>query len=322
MSGSKVLMIALAGALLTGQAFAQDDDELMDLSPRKKPDPKAKPKPKAKPAPKARPAPVQASDDELAPLTPSKGELVLKLAVGSNVRRAKVSIDDKDVGTFPVANQTLSAGEHTVVVRAPAHATWTKKVTIAGGKPTEVLVSPEANAALLSVTTDTNGARVSINGKQLGTAPIEELEVAPGTATITVHKEGYKDMTQTLKLIAGKDYPINVKLGAPVAASEPIVATNTDRPENTNLVPTSDTEPAVSARVEESKPIYTRWYFWAGAVAVVAAVAVGTTVGVSSATPRRLGEKEICGTGGCDACIGGFMCGVAASSAGIAPFKF
>jgi hypothetical protein len=324
MSWSKVLVMALSGALLAGQAFAQDDDdELMDLGPSKKKDPKAKPKPKPKPAVKPAPKPSAASDDELAPLTPAKGELVLKLAAGTTLKKAKVTIDDKDVGTFPVPSQSVSTGEHVIVIRAQGHATWTKKVNVGAGKPTEVIANPEANAAIVSITTDTNGAQVSINGKVLGTAPIEELEVAPGAATITVHKDGYKDLTQTLKLVAGKEYPISVKLGAPIPATEAVAAApTTDRPENTNLVPAASEDVGVSTRVEPSSPIYTRWYFWAGAVAVVAAVAVGSAVGVSAGTPKRLGEKDICGPTGCDACIGGFMCGASAAGAGIAPFKF
>ncbi len=318
MPWSKVLVIALGGALLAGPAFAQDDDDLMQLSPKKKPDAKPKPKPKAKPKANPTRTPVTSNDDELTPLTPQKGELVLKLASGAAPRRAKVTIDDREVGTLPIAAQSLSAGEHTVVVRSPGHVTWTKRVVVAANKPTDVLVALEGNAAIVSVNTDTNGAQVMINGKLAGNAPIEELEVPPGATTITVRKEGYKDSTQTLKLVAGKEYPISVKLGAP-AATTAILATS-DRPENTSLVPSPNENVGIETRVEQSPPLYTRWYFWAGAAAVIAAVAVGTTVGVSASQPKPLGEKAICGNAGCDSCIG-FMCTIMPAQA-FAPFKF
>ena len=319
MSWSKLLIFAIGGALLAGPAFAQDDDDLMQLSPKKKADPKPKPKPKpAKPKPANKPT---AADDDLVPLTPSstKGELVLKVASGSSARRAKVTIDDRDVGTLPIANQSVSAGEHTIVIRAPGHTTWTKKVTVAADKTTEVPVALEANAAIVSVSADASGAQVSINGKHVGTAPIEELEVPPGAVTISVRKEGYKESTQTLKLVAGKEYPISVKLGAPTVATT-ILAT-TDRPENTNLLPPPQENVSLATTVEESSPIYTKWYFWAGAVAVVAAVAAGTAVGVSSSQPKQLGERAICGDNGCDSCIG-FDCGGPGLGSAIAPFKF
>ena len=319
MSWSKVLVIALGGALLAGPVFAQDDDELMQLGPKKKVDPKAKPKTKIKPRPPVTRPPVTSNDDELTPLTPSKGDLVLKFAPGAAPRRAKVTIDDREIGTLPIGTQSLSAGEHTVAIRAPGHVTWTKKVTVLANKPTEVPVTLEANAALVSVAADTNGAQVLINGKLMGTAPLEDLELPPGATTITVRREGYKDSTQTLKLVAGKEYPISVKLGLPVTAPTEPIAT-TDRPENRDLLPPPNETVGLGTTLEESPPIYTRWYFWAGAVAVVAAVAVGTAVGVSSSQPRPLGERKICGDSGCDSCIG-FTCTLMPSSA-FAPFKF
>ena len=301
MSWSKLLLIAVGGAFLVASpVLAQDDDMLTPLGPSKK---KAKPKPKPKPRPAViKPATPVAVDDELAPLTPARGELVLKLAAGLTTRRARVTIDDKEVGVLPIAAQTLSAGEHMVAVRAPGHATWTKKVTIAAAKPTDVTVGLEPNAAIVSVSTDTIGAQVLINGKLVGSAPIDELEVPPGNTTIAVRKEGYRDATQTVKLVAGKEYPISVKLGAPTATSV-IVATPTDRPENPNLIPPpTDSIPAEVA-YEESPPVYKRWYVWAGVAAVVAAVAIGTAVGVSLSQPRRLPEDEICASRTADGSI-------------------
>ena len=100
-----------------------------------------------------------------------------------------------------------------------------------------------------------------------------------------------------------------MKLGTPAVASA-----DTDRPENASLTPAPSEGP--SGGLEQSvdnAPVYKRWYVWAGAAAVVAAVAIGVAVGVSNSKPRTLGESEICG-GKCDACIG-FMC-----SAGIVKF--
>jgi hypothetical protein len=251
---------------------------------------------------KPRPAPTPTPDEDLAPLPPLMSELVLKLAATSATRRAKVTIDDKDVGTLPLSPQMLSPGEHTVTVRAPGFAWWTRKVTLVGNKPSDVTVTLEATAALVSVTADSSGAEVLINGKGVGTAPVDEMEVAPGTTTIVVRKEGFTESTQTVKLIAGREYPISVKLGvAPVATA---IVAGSDRPENTNLTPANpDASLGLEASVEPT-PVYKRWYVWAGAAAVVAAVAVGVGVGVSSSKPKRLTEAEICGPGGCDACIG------------------
>jgi hypothetical protein len=314
MLGSRLLVLALAGALCAVPAWGQDDDDLAPLTPtKKKNEPKAKPKPKpppAKPAPKPKPAPVtNNTDDELAPLAPMKGELQLKLAASAATRRAKVTIDDKDAGTLPLAAQSLAAGDHVVSVRAPGFSIWKKTLTVTANKTTEITVPLEATAALVSVTADSSGAEVLINGKGVGTAPVEELEVPPGSTTIVVRKEGYKDASTTVKLVAGREYPISIKLGAPAAATN--LVAQTDRPENTNLTPANTETPGGLEGTYEPTPVYKRWYVWVGAAAVVAAVAVGVAVGVNSSKPHVLSDKEICG-GACDACIG-FMCGMSAS---------
>ncbi len=312
MSWSRLLVLALAGAFLAAPAWAQDDDDLAPLTPKKKTDaPKAKAKPaapKAKPAPtaaKPKPAPAATPDEDLAPLAPSKGELVLKLAATSNTRKAKVSIDDKEIGTLPFAAQSMGAGEHTVWVRAPGFAVWSKKITVTANKTTELSVALEANAALLTITADSPGAAVLINGRQVGIVPLEELEVAPGSTTILVRKEGFKDATTNAKLVAGREYPISVRL-TPAPPATAIVA-QSDRPENTTLTPTDGAESPLGVEASyEPTPVYKRWYVWTGvAVVVAAAVAVGVGVSVSN-KPKSLGEKEICG-GMCDACIG-FSC--------------
>ena len=176
---SRLLTIALAGALFSAPAWAQDDDDLAPLTPRKKVDGKPKPKPKVAPRPmvKPKPAPVTTTppitpaDDDLAPLAPVKADLVIKLAASSLARHAKVTIDDREVGTLPLPPQSINTGEHTVVVRAPGFAPFTRKVTIVGTRANELSVALEATAALLSVTADVPGSEVLINGRSVGTAP-------------------------------------------------------------------------------------------------------------------------------------------------------
>jgi hypothetical protein len=88
--------LCLAVFCLSQTSFAQDDDELAPLAPRK-PRPAAKAKPgSAKPRPAVRPAARPIEDDDLAPIASAKGELNVRLAQG--LSNAVLSIDNKDVG--------------------------------------------------------------------------------------------------------------------------------------------------------------------------------------------------------------------------------
>lgn len=298
--------VFLLAALLSFSAFAQDDDDLAPLAPI----PKVKPKPRPRPKPRVKPAPKPA-DDDLAPLAPiaKTGDLVVKVAGG--VSRAVLSIDGKEVGQLPLAPQSVSSGEHTVTVKRAGYAQFVKKVSVPGGKQTEVEAKLTAVSAIISVKSDVDDAQVLINGRLIGTAPVVDYEFPPGPVTISVIKEGFKEDKQKLTLVAGKDYPIEVKFKpAEVAAAA------TDRPIETTLTPLVDTTPPP---IEVKKgpvetPIYQRWYFWAGVGAVVVAAAAGTAVAVGSANaqPAKLSEQQICG-GKCDGCIG-FTCGTTARS--------
>jgi hypothetical protein len=302
-------LAALAVAcLLATPALADDDDDLAPIVPIKKAPAKRAPARKAQPPAKrqpVRPKPV-AVDDDLAPLTPhvSRGDLTVRVPAG--LAGAVLSIDNREVGTLPLGPQSLPAGEHLVTVRRAGFAGFSKKVTVAAGRPVELEARLAPVYAVLSVTADAPDAQVLINGQAIGPAPITDQEVPPGTIELTVVKDGRRD-ERRLTLVAGRDYPVAVRfnLGAP----------GTDRPLETRLLP-SAVEPGPLAVTDAAPvaPLYQRWYFWAGVAAVVAAAAVGTAVGVTaSQPPRKRTESEIC-TDRCSACIG-LTCAGSVSSA-------
>jgi hypothetical protein len=272
----------LCAALLSTLAIAQEDDDLPAL-PTAKPKTKggkAKGKPSAKPkqtqTPTPTPAPV-GTEDDLPPLPPVKGELLVKLL--TPMKGAKLFIDDKEVGLLPQPAQSLNNGEHTVAVHRAGFAPYSKKVKVDGNKTSEVSVTLEATAAVLAVSTDVIGAQVFVNGRFAGTAPLEELEVPPGKVELSVKKDGYHDGTQMVTVKAGHDYPIDVKLGAPIAAAVAANDAPTPPPDlSPHDLPSSDIPGPVGVTAHSGGGgFYTQWWFWTG-VAVVVAVIVGVSV--------------------------------------------
>ena len=295
---SVVLLVAVA---LSTTAFAQDDDDLAPLAPLGKPKPKAKPKPRPAPKkPAAKPAPI--AEDDLVPIAPiaAKGDLLVKVA--ANLAGSILSIDGKEIGALPLPPQNIPSGEHMVTVKRPGYAAFAKKVQIPGGKSVEVEAKLTATAAVLSVTSDVPGAEVLLNGRSIGTVPLNDVEVPPGPAEIAVIKQGFREETQKINFVVGREYPIVVKFNA-------VAAVESDRPVDTRLTPNAaSSAPVTGVALAPSEPITTKWYFWAGVAAGVAAVAIGVGAGVASGQPKPLTEQQICGTGGCDGCIG-LTCG-------------
>lgn len=294
----RALVLAISLSLAAAApAFAQDDDLPSLPSPNK-----PKPKPKARPKAQPKKQPAASTDDDLPSLPAQRGDLIVKLA--TPVKGAKLTIDDRDLGTLPVGPQSLTAGEHTVTVRRLGYAPFSKKVTVSASKASEVSVSLEASQAVLTVSADVAGAQVFINGRLAGTAPLIELEVPPGNLEIQVKKDGFYDGSQTLSAKAGRDYPIEVKLGAPIASS--VVATKSDAPVRRDIVPEPTEAPIVGAETQvDSAPVYQKWWFWTAVVVVVAGVAVTSiVVANNSGGPAPLTKRDFPCTANMGMCSG------------------
>ncbi len=67
-------------------------------------------------------------------------------------------------------------------------------------------------AAALAVNTNPAGARVVVNGNDIGTTPIGKMDVSPGSVALRIDKEGYFTKDTTLVLESGKSFEMSVSL--------------------------------------------------------------------------------------------------------------
>jgi PEGA domain len=294
--------VLLGAVLCSALAFAGEDDDLAPITPiTPVKGASAKPKPKpvvVKPKPKPVSAKKPTEDEDLAPIAPLnlKGELAFKLV--TNVSGAIAVLDGKDLGALPLATQVVTVGDHSLTVKRPGYAAFVKKITVVANKSVEVEVKLVAVAAVLSVQSDVTGARVLLNGRELGIAPLREVEVPPGPAEVAVVKEGYKEDAQRIVFVAGRDYPVTVQFN-------PVSVAN-DKPFQTSLTPSAGQSGPPLGGVSISRapsPITGKWYFWAGIAAGVVAVAAGSIAASVAIENRPLTESEICGKQGCARCI-------------------
>lgn len=295
----RVWTVLLAVVFASSVAWAQDDEELAPLAPigKPKPKPKAKPKPRAQPKTQTKKTTKIDDDDELAPLAPiaTSGNLNVKSPAG--LSGAVLSVDGREIGTLPMPAQALPPGEHTVTVKRPGYAAFVKKVLVTGGKTVDVDARLTAVSAVLSVSSDVDGAQVLLNGRNIGTAPLKDVEVPAGPAEVAVIKEGFKEDAQKINFIAGKDYPVVVRFNPGETRT-----LASDRPVANTLTPLNDVTPVGGVTAKDPEPITTKWYFWTGvAVVVVAAAAVTTAVvvGNNNATAPAPPPEQVCG-GMCD----------------------
>src|SRR5438874_2305469 len=96
------------------------------------------------------------------------------LEISSTTAGAEVSIDGERVGTIPLAAPltTLTPGEHTIKVEKPGFAPYIDVFKIDRKKPTRVEVELVAVAGVLRIKSNVEAARVYVDGKFVGEAPL------------------------------------------------------------------------------------------------------------------------------------------------------
>ncbi|AEK73694.1 hypothetical protein GQS_09000 [Thermococcus sp. 4557] len=141
-----------------------------------------------------------------ATLTPKFGYL----DAYSNPPGAEVYVDEDYLGTTPITDHKLPLGEHTIKVKMEDYKEYTKTINIELGKTTKVEATLSAIPATFKVSSNPSGADVYINGKYRGTTPLT-LELSPGTHSLTISKNGYKEYVMNVTLEAGETVGITVQ---------------------------------------------------------------------------------------------------------------
>ncbi len=129
------------------------------------------------------------------------------------------------------------------------------------------LVALRQRVATVRVVVDQEGARVLFRATVVGTSPlVTPVRVNRGPARIEVEKDGFVPFVLERDLAGGQETTVRVSL---VPKATPAIA---ERP----------------ARDGDERPsVFTRWWFWTAAGAVVAGAAVVTYVATRPSPPRE-----------------------------------
>lgn len=246
--------------------------------------------------------PAPADDLDLVPLVP-QGKTELLVTLGGGIKGGRLYVDNKESGVFPVSALEITPGEHTIVVRRPGYAEFTQRITVEAGRVNEVVASLDAVAGVLAVTADVPGASVLIDGEPAGNTPLYGVALKPGSHEIEVRRDGFESETKRIAVRAGKDYTVDFHLrpsgDAPKVDGDAVAVRPVFTPKEPRQVEVAERVLEQDAQVTDevesgSKPLYKRWYFWAGVGAVTAAAVVGTVALTQPAAPTPLTLDDVC----------------------------
>lgn len=284
----RALAVALC-VLVPLAAQAQDDASLLaPLTPSK---------------PKAKAHPKHDDLDVIAPLGKPAAGHATRLSVRAP-KAAQVEVDGKSWGVAPVAEHAISPGTHELAVTRPGFAPYHRRFVVRRGKHLILSATLQPVSGVLAVRSEPPGADVSVDGEPVGKTPVTGRELKPGNYELRVHAPGFMEDVSRIAMRAGEETSVDRRLvPAPKVSQGPrvvslaprVTQTGPSAPEPVAAVAPVTTE----AQAEPSTPWFKRWYVWAGAGAVVAAVAVG----VAASSGTKIGgpptPTSVCG-GPCD----------------------
>ncbi len=152
-----------------------------------------------------------------------------RVVVSSNPRGAAVTVDGKWRGRTPLTLDDLPFGSHEIRVVQPGYATETERVALSSGTPSRTLsfklqktaaaartapapepqetAKPGSATGMGSIYVDSRprGARVLLDGQDIGTTPMRIPDVKVGPRVIKLQLADHRDWTSSTRVVSGQE---------------------------------------------------------------------------------------------------------------------
>ena len=142
-------------------------------------------------------------------MNPVKGLLLLT----SEPAGCDISLDGLSLGKTPRLITSLDAKNvYRILLQKPGYKSRTVEVKFSGRTP---LVRHEElilDSGVIEVTSDPEGAEVTVNGQPRGTTPVTVRDVPKGRTTVTLKKHGFDEETREITMVAGDSQTLFVKM--------------------------------------------------------------------------------------------------------------
>lgn len=142
------------------------------------------------------------------PLTP----IATHLIVSSIPEGATVYLNDKVIGKTPLDTKNINPGSFTLKISYPQYIPYTEEITIEKGKTVRRDIVLLKSETYLSLDSNPEGARVSIDGLVVGTTPYETISITIGKHKIRIEQDGYLPYETEIEIRKGKPEKININL--------------------------------------------------------------------------------------------------------------
>ncbi len=152
------------------------------------------------------------------PLPVALVKLPDRYAIDTHGVAAELLVDGRHAAQLPGAVE-IEAGPHELVVRAPRHVDFVSRQDVeGGGNQRQLQVQLQPAMGWLVVDTQPSAARISIDGKEQGSAPLR-VELDAGLRRLTIAAPGRRGWSSDVAIIAGQTLDLGrINLAAPPPA--------------------------------------------------------------------------------------------------------
>ena len=198
-----------------------------------------------------------------------------RLKVTADHKDAQVSVDGKIVGPAPFSGE-LAVGAHKVLVSSPDQMyVQTSEQVIKADSTTSLEAKLAFVGSRLTITSMPVGAKILVDGKEQGRAPLKDHTLRPGDHKVELVLADHQPTARQITTRKGESLTLDLEL----KAAEAVAAS-----------PTSDTPPPTEPPMEQGDGF--RWPIYTSIAAGVALAALGAGIGLGVASNSAYDEYK------------------------------
>jgi hypothetical protein len=139
-------------------------------------------------------------------------DALIPVTVACATPGASIFVDGEMVGMTPLDLPVpVTPGDHTIKVTRLGFAPYIDVFSTSGKRAVTLGLELVPVSGVLRVTSNVAGARVLVDGKYLGDAPLE-AEVDAGRRAVQLQKGGYRSWEGTVETVAGQEQALEARL--------------------------------------------------------------------------------------------------------------
>ena len=147
------------------------------------------------------------------------------ISINSKPAKAKIFLDNKEVGATPETITDLNPGKYTVEVRLDEYELWTEIVDVEAENENILTAVLQKKTGSISIKSTPSKAQIFLNGDEAGTAPRILSDLIPGKYTVEVMMNNYEVWSESVDIAANKEKALTailqIKTGSINIKSEP-----------------------------------------------------------------------------------------------------